>query len=278
MTGYRFLTSPRWLGLAGAAVIVVIACGLLGHWQLTRHEARAAAIATVEANAEQEAVPLHELVDSTATVIGHDLEWRSVTVTGRYVGAPVVLPQRGIEGVAADHALGVLAIDGPTGTWLLVIDRGWYPTDAFADQSDRLDLPAGTVETVLRLRPAEEASTRSLPAGQVYRVAPEQVVAEAGVDAGSAAVVDGAYFWLTSEDPTTATAPTPLAVPAPNYRSNLSYAFQWWSLGVVTIIGFAVLARRERSADRVGPPAPTPPHRPRSDAEIEDAEIEAQLR
>lgn len=280
---YAFLRTRRWVGIAVLTVVVALVCGVLGTWQLGRHEYRAEAIARVAANSGQPPVPLADLLTSPTTEVGDDLEWRSVTTTGRYVGDPVALPQRGIEGRAADHALAVLAIDGldgaEGGAWLLVVDRGWYPIDAFGDTSDRLALPDGEIELVLRLRPAEEPSGRDAIPGQVFRIDPQQVLdaAAPGDEIGGTLVVSG-YGWVVSESPTTDNPPTPLTVPSPNYRSNLSYALQWWSFALLAFVGFAVLARRERTAlDRdegiEAPPAPPP--RRRSDADIEDAEIDA---
>ncbi|WP_420115027.1 SURF1 family protein [Pseudactinotalea sp.] len=276
---FSFLRTRRWIGIAALTVVIAAACVTLGFWQFSRHEYRAEAIARVEANSTQPPVPLTDLLTSPTTTVGDDLEWRAVTVTGRYVGNPVVLPQRGIENQAADHALAVLAVEGPAGeSWLLVVDRGWYPTDAFTDPSDRLELPTGEIELTLRLRPAEDPSSRDQVAGRVFVINPEQVLdaASPGAEAAGTLVTDS-YAWVATESPTTANPPGPIPVPSPNYRSNLSYAMQWWTFGLLAFVGYGVLARRERTAmDRdAGIEAPAPRPRKLSDADIEDAEIEA---
>lgn len=277
--GYAFLRTRRWIGIAVLTVVVALVCVMLGVWQFHRHEYRAEAIARVASNSTQAPVPLAELLRSPSTEVGDDLEWRQVTITGHYVGDPVALPQRGIEGGAADHALAVLSLEGPDGaTWLLVLDRGSYPTDAFVDPTDRLALPDGEIDLVLRLRPAEASSPREQLAGQVFTINPHQVLQAAGLDDGAGTLVTDSYAWVVDESPTTANPPAPIAVPSPNYRSNLSYAMQWWTFGLLAFVGYGVLARRERAAlDRdAGVPAPPPRPRRRTDADIEDAEIEAQ--
>ncbi len=295
MSRYGFLRTRRWVGIAALTVVVSVVCTLLGVWQLSRHEFRAAAIARVQMNSTAPPVPLADLLPTPATAVGNATEWRTVEVTGEYVGAPVALPQRGIETGAADHALGVLAVDAPDGaTWLIVVDRGWYPTDAFTDPTGRLALPTGTIEATLRLRPAEPASDRDPVPGQVFRVDPQQVLDAAALDDVDGELVTGGYGWLVSESPTTATAPTPLPIPSPDYRSNLSYAMQWWCFGLMAFVGYGVLARRERRmldddlsvvdpGEGATPRAPDerrtarPPAQRRrlTDAEIEDAEIDA---
>lgn len=274
---YSFLRTPRWIGIAGLTVLVAAICVTLGFWQLSRHEYRADAIARVESNSTQAPLPLTDLLTSTTTQVGDELEWRAVTVTGQYVGGPVALPQRGVESGPADHALGVLAVEGPDGEdWLLVVDRGSYPTDAFGDSTDRLELPEGQLDLVLRLRPAEEASPRDEVAGQVFRINPDQVLAAAGGDLPGTLVTDS-YAWVVTESPTTANPPTPIPVPSPNYRSNLSYAMQWWTFGLLAFIGYGVMARRERGAlDRsAGVAVAAPRPRRQTDADLEDAEIDA---
>ncbi|GAB2594947.1 SURF1 family protein [Pseudactinotalea suaedae] len=277
--GYTFLRTRRWLGIAVLTVVIAAICVTLGFWQLSRHEYRAEAIARVETNSTQAPVPLTDLLPATTTEVGDDLEWRAVTVTGRYVGAPVVLPQRGVERGPADHALAVLAVEGPEAEkWLLVVDRGSYPTDAFRDPADRLELPSGEIDLVLRLRPAEAASTRDPVSGQVFVIDPGQVLDAAAPDGVSGTLVSNSYAWVVSESPTTANPPTPIPVPSPNYRSNLSYAMQWWTFGLLAFVGFGVMARRERAAlDREAgvPGAARRRRRRRTDADVEDAEIDA---
>lgn len=275
---YAFLWSRRWLGTAALTIVIAAVCVVLGSWQLQRHEYRAQTIEQVAANSTQPVVPITELLPAPAAPVTDAIEWRAVTVAGTYVGEPVVLPQRGVEGAAADHALAVLAVEGTVGPWLLVVNRGWFPTDAFNDSTARLELPAGRVELELRLRPGEPASDRNAVPGQVFRIDPEQVLQAADPSGNlEGSLVTGGYGFLATEDPSTAQPPTPIPVPAPNYRSNLSYALQWWSFALMAFIGFGVMARRERATMDAEAGIVRTPVRPRrrSDADIEDAAIDA---
>src|SRR5699024_5744820 len=210
-----------------------------------------------------------------------------------------------IEGSAADHVIAVFAADTAAGTWLFVVDRGWYPTDSFTDHTAQAELPEGRVTLTARLRAAEPASTRDLGPGRLHALNPEQVraelaaLAEAGTDLDEAELVTGAYGTLATEVPSTSEPPTPLPRPSTDLGNHLSYAFQWWVFGAGAWVGFVVLARREAaglgaagSAPAAGGgssegapaagarPAPTPrPHRrtPFADEAAEDALIDAQL-
>ena len=266
MSRWAFLRTRRWLGVAAVAVVVAAACVLLGRWQWDRHEARAAANDLVTTNYDLPAVPLAEVADGA---VAADDVWRSVTLEGSYVGDQVTVRNRPVDGSAAARVLALLRTDDGG---LVVVDRGWLPLG----EGDPVPpaYPAGEVDLVGRVRQAESTDARTAPAGQVYRIHPATVAAAAGVADGD--LLDG-YVLATTED---GAAPAGLrAFPRPQTTpgSHLSYAFQWWVFAVGALVGFVVLARREaaEAAPAAGPPR-TP--RRRTDADEEDALIDAQLR
>ena len=298
---YAFLRSTRWLGIAALVLAVSVACVLLGRWQLSRYETKADQADLVTSNYDAAPVAVTDLLPTPQTVLRHEDTWRPVELQGEYVTPSLLLPQRPIEGSAADHVIGVFAADTAQGTWLLVVDRGWYPTDSFTDHSAQAELPEGQVTVTVRMRAAEPASERDLGPGRLHALHPVQVreeLATVGGDGlGDVPLVTGAYGTLASEQPSTAQPPAPLPRPSTDLGNHLSYAFQWWVFGAGVWVGFVVLARREAaglgaagagSAAGAGEPAsagagrPTPAARPRrrmafaDDAE-EDALIDAQL-
>ncbi len=256
---YAFLRSGRWWGIAALALAISIACVLLGRWQLSRYEHKADEAALVEANYDAPPAALSQLLPTPGADLAHGDTWRPVQLRGHYLQPSLSLPQRPIEGSAADHVIGVFAAETDQGTWLLVVDRGWYPTNAFADHSAQADLPSGEVTMTVRLRAAEPASTRDLGPGRLHRLHPEQVLeklqavdpepaAEAGVDLAQATLVTGAYGTLASESPAVADPPAPLPRPSTDLGNHLSYTFQWWVFGIGAWVGYVVLARREAEA------------------------------
>jgi cytochrome oxidase assembly protein ShyY1 len=46
--------------------------------------------------------------------------------------------------------------------------------------------------------------------------------------------------------------PVPAAVPEPTEGPHLSYAIQWFSFATIALVGYVVLARRDRREDRDG--------------------------
>ncbi|HIZ34639.1 MAG TPA: SURF1 family protein [Candidatus Ruania gallistercoris] len=258
---YAFLRSTRWLGITALVLAVSITCVLLGRWQLSRYETKADQADLVTSNYDAAPVPATELLPTPESPLAHQDTWRSVQLTGEYLTPSLLLPQRPIEGSAADHVIGVFAADTTEGTWLLVVDRGWYPTDSFTDHSAQAALPEGEVQLTVRMRAAEGPSARDLGPGRLHALNPQQVLAEQAAvgddvpDPARAELVSGAYGILAEEQPSTTAAPTPLPRPSTDLGNHLSYAFQWWVFGAGVWVGLVVLARRE--ADGLGAAAPS---------------------
>lgn len=267
MSRYGFLRTPRWIGVAAVLVAVAVACVFLGMWQLSRHEERSAGNALVNDNYDEAVRPLDELVDDAVPA---DLVWRSVELEGTYTGEQVVLRNRPVAGSAAARVLAVMTVDD--GDRSVVVDRGWVPLDE--GEPTLPDYPAGEVTLVGRVRAAEAQDARTAPAGQVYRVHPATVAQAAGAD--DAGLLDG-YVMATSEDGAPAEGLVAFPRPETSPGSHLSYAFQWWVFALGALVGYVVLARRE-AAETAGVPerAGRPPQR-RTDADVEDELIDAQL-
>ncbi|MGC0273409.1 SURF1 family protein [Pseudactinotalea sp. Z1739] len=277
---YSFLTSRRWLGLIAAAVAISVVCALLGYWQWSRYQGRADQVALVEANFDQDPVPLTDLVSRPGAELDPAHQWHPVQVQGRYLGEVVVLPQRGVAGNPADHVVGVLAVDvGHGPDWAVLVDRGWYTTDTFADHAAAQELPNGQVTTTMRLRPAEAPSPRVLDAGQIHRLNPTQALTAAtGTEEDDSAgyvLATGIYGQLAAEtEGGSDVVPAELNLlprPVADLGSHLSYALQWWVFALGLYVALVILARREARDPR----APAPVRR-RADAD-EDEAIETQI-
>lgn len=284
----RGAASRRWLGVLAVGVVVAGGCVVAGRWQWTRHEHRAAVVATVEANYDATPVPLGDVLAGPAEPLATADEWRPVTVTGRYADrGTVILRNRPVDGSPAVHVLAPLVVETPAGPAVLVVDRGWVPAGAEALADGVPAPPDGDVEVVVRLRPAEPPG-REGPPGQTYRIDPEGVLAagSAGPDVVSLPTFE-AYGVLAREVPSAAAPPSALPPPDTGLGSHLSYAFQWWVFALGALVGVGVLVHRERTASAlpgpVGAPSPavaraTAQRRRRPSAEDEeDALIDAQL-
>lgn len=268
MNRYHFLLTRRWLTILLVAILVAAVCVMLGRWQWNRHESRAAANNLVTTNYDAPPVALDTLVEVPGSVPAGTV-WLPVEVTGQFVGEQLTLRNRPVEGSDSTRVLAVLEVTTDDGGALVVVDRGWLAGESTVAPA----YPQGQVPVTGRLRQAEPVDTRSAPAGQVFRIDPATVLAAADVQA-DLPVLDG--YLLAEVPPASATGAELQQFPRPatDPGSHLSYAFQWWVFAAGALVGTGILARRE-AADLAGSPAPA--KRRSTDADAEDAIVDAQL-
>ncbi len=281
---YRFLLTRRWLSLLALVLALAVACVMLGSWQWHRREERLARNALVVENYDSPAVPLDSVLDDGT--LRPESTWTPVTLSGEYVEAATVLVRnRPLEGQPGYEVLVPLVTDaGPT----VLVDRGWVPTGRTGQDPDVVPAPpAGHVEAVVRVRPAEPMSDRDAPQGQTLSISPRALAPT--VDAASAGAVDaatvvpGAYGVVASESPEPAQSLTRAPRPSLDEGPHLSYAMQWVAFALMGLVGFVVLARRaaEWDAQEAGHAAPAPARKPSragrrpSAEEEEDALVDA---
>ena len=273
----------RAVSLLLLAVALSVTCTFLGRWQWNRHVARDAQIRLIEDNYSAEPVQLAALAATPDRTLPADAAWRQVTVTGRYeADATVLLRNRPIGGMAGYHVLVPLVVaEGGERGAVLVVDRGWVPTgENGVDVTSAPAPPTGTVTVTVRLRPDEAASPRSAPAGQVQAISVAQVLA-----AGDAVPATGspgayrAYGEVAAEGPAPDHALGTLPAPSTDPGSHLSYAFQWWTFALGSLVGFTVMARRELQDGSAAGPTVRPERRRRSPSaeDEEDALVDSQL-
>ncbi len=277
---YRFLLSGRWLGLLALAVVVAVACVVLGSWQWNRREERVARNAEVVANYDRDPVPLAEAVPDPASFPDGGT-WTPVAVRGEYLADETILVRnRNRDGVPGYRVLVPLRTEADE---VLLVDRGFVVTGETGERPDDVPAPpGGTVEVVTRLRQPEPATDRPAPPGQTLRITPATLLPEVVDDPGTV-LVTGAYGDLASESPAPSTAPLREPRPALDEGPHLSYALQWVVFALGALVGFVLLARRTAEDDAAdaaaarGTPRPPPPSRRRrpTTEEEEDALLDA---
>src|SRR6185312_1982488 len=120
------MLKPRWLGLLGALVVLLVAFTFLGLWQLSvaRDDAQREAIA---------AAPLRPPVALGSVMVPHspfpgDASGRPVNMTGTYdVGGQVLVADRRLDGVSGYWVLTPLVVDatGVSGAARMAVLRGF---------------------------------------------------------------------------------------------------------------------------------------------------------
>ena len=206
-------TRGRLVGLTVTALVAVLACVLLGAWQLGRVDRPVDGY-----SAEPTTVPLDRLVPAGTVVPAADVA-RQVLMTGSYdAGAQRLVPGHRLDGQAVDWVVTPLVL--PDATRLLVV-RGWVtgPGQSLADP------PAGPVSVTGRL--------------------------EQGPSAGSAGARsrDG-YVVRTAQSPPDPLSLQPVPVPPPSndapdevHVQNAIYVVQWWFFAAIMLVSWWRLVR-----------------------------------
>jgi cytochrome oxidase assembly protein ShyY1 len=248
---YRFLLTPRWLGLHLFALLAVPLCLWLGVWQLSRFEQRTHTGAHRAAQAAAlvaEPVPLSGLLAGAdaQTVTAGDAG-REVTFSGRYdAKEQLFVPRRVVDNRTGYYVLTPLLL--PDGRHIPVI-RGWTPSKT------QVPAPAaGTVELHGRLQISEDESSPgvigsgSLPTGDVGMISPSTLV-----NLLPYPVYDG---WIALDANSTS------LVPVPTYQAaegdgltleafqNLGYTCQWFVFAGFAVFMWFRLVRREAEVVR----------------------------
>jgi surfeit locus 1 family protein len=236
-------TSPgRRIALLGIAVVVAAVCVRLGLWQLDRLEERRATNTSIERGLAEPPADLATLLAETDDP--GSLAYRRVTVTGTYdAGSELVLYGRALDGSPGDHVLTPLVMADRAS---VLVDRGWIPYEP--DRSAPVDPPAAaprgtaSVEGVLLPSEAGAAFSEGADARLVRAVNVPQI--DERLDTHELAPV---YLLLQAQDPAQEGGlPIPAEVPEPTEGPHLSYAIQWFSFATIAVVGYVVLARRDR--------------------------------
>ncbi|MEV7005816.1 SURF1 family protein [Streptosporangium sp. NPDC051022] len=245
----RILFSPRVLVLHLLAIGALLACALLGRWQLgvfedsgRPHAARdpePVAVATLTQ-------PGKHLTSEAAS--------RRVTAEGTFDASRQLLVAERGEGLWL-----LTPLDLGDGTFIPVV-RGWVP--AAGDPATAV--PEGKVTVTGRLQPSEgvesvrRTATR-LPQGQVLTVSSAELV-----NLWRGVKLRDGFVVAAAQTPPPAVAAKPVAVPAPTEPGgltwrNLAYAAQWWIFGLFAVFMWWHFVRdivRSRTAEQKPKPEP----------------------
>ncbi len=250
---YRFLLTPRWLGITAFALLAIPFCVFMGTWQLSRFEARVAAHRAAErapAPGTGTAVPLRRVFPHPRSRVDQETAGAVVRATGHYDRAhPFLVPDRYLGGRSGYYVLDLLRVDG--GSALPVV-RGWLPGSA--SHPDAVPPPpAGRVTVTGTLQAPEGVgdsgvdSSGDLPSGQVGMIGAASLI-----NLVPYGVYDG---WVTV---TRASAPLKAVPPASAPNSgldaeafqNLGYTGEWFVFAGFVVFTWIRLVRREAEAVR----------------------------
>ena len=238
----RFLVRPGWVALTAGVVIFALACfTLLAPWQFRRHDEKRTQNEAVRSSFDVEPRPIGETTG----------EWQQVILVGSYLpDAEVVARLRTVQGEPAFEVLTPLRL---TNGDAVLVDRG-FVRPATGDAARRASgpsrgnlvpeyapPPSGQVTAVGRLR-RDEGGDRDPVVDdghtQVYSI-------NAGTVGGTTGVpLRPGYVQLNAEQPGVL---GPLPLPRLDAGPYFAYALQWVGFGIMGLVGWFLLVRRELS-------------------------------
>ena len=255
----------RWIVFSVLVVIVAVACVVLGFWQLGRLEERRASNAVVAGRLGRAPMDLASLREELrpregVEVVPSDFEFMWITAGGRLIDeGRVLVRSQVVDGQAGTHA--VFPLDLGDG-YSVLVNVGWFPLGMDPGPSADLYGPSGLIQVVGLLRADQQrpALGRQEPEGRLETVA--------RIDIGriqEQVPIPLLPFWIQLTEPDDpARLPIPAPLPSVDEGSHLSYAVQWFSFGLIALVGYLALMRKEvrrRRPNRreAGPPDPPPP-------------------
>lgn len=228
------LRTRRWIGFTCLVVAVIIAFGLLSHWQWGRAETK-----------RQERFALEQAGDVTpaalppVSALPQAQEWNRFTLHGSFDAAhQVVVRKRPLNGTNGFWVMTPFTSDPGTRIW---VNRGWFAAAGAATTMPVIPAPPTAPLDIVgawRLyETATAADLTGLPTGMVPAPAAEVLPVEADAPG---------YLQLISPDQEGL-----IAVPTPEIdeTQNFSYAVQWLLFALVSIVGWFIFLRREAAED-----------------------------
>lgn len=240
---FRFLLSPRWIGLTLACILIIPAFQALAEWQWRRLDQRHEYNQVIQSQISKDPITISQLVlrDSDPLVLADEATWRTVELTGTWIAQSQVLVRK--QSLESNTGLWVvtplLLSDGT----IAMVNRGWTPAANSAKESPVIEqLPTGVIEVLGRIRattPRTKSAPTDLPTGQVDRIIPLEIYA-------SDLTVSNSYVEMTASRPQSRSAEI-RELPAPQVTegNHRSYAIQWSFFEFLTVIGWVVLVRNE---------------------------------
>lgn len=237
------LLRPRWMLLTVVVGLIVALFITLGLWQLRRLDERRVNNAVLAARIDRAPVTLADVRSSGLPP--EDLEYTVVRFTG------VPQPERSVfvrsqthNGEAGTHqVVPVVLEDGSA----VLVNLGWQPLNSHPRSINGLEGPVD-IEGFVRPTQARPGFGQAEPAGELTEI--RRIDIARLQEQFDHPLVD---FWVLLRSPDAGpTPPHPVPPPQLDEGAHLSYAVQWFSFALISVLGFALLIRRERASGTGG--------------------------
>ncbi|MFT3900403.1 MAG: SURF1 family cytochrome oxidase biogenesis protein [Gordonia sp. (in: high G+C Gram-positive bacteria)] len=263
MSVLRSVFRPGWIALGlGVVAFAALCFSVLAPWQLGKNTTTSHRNELIRSAAKTAPVPIADVVPDPRR-LDPDVEWREVTLTGRYLTDHQVLVR--LRHVDEQPAVEVLAPFESNGTTFLV-NRGYVRPEKAAAIPQVGPPPAEPVTITARIRRGEGTSAgRGVApvdgAMTAYTIDP--------VDVGRAEQLTLAPFYLQLSAKQPGSLAT-IELPQLEAGPYLSYGLQWLAFGIMAPLGVAYFLYSEVKARRTAAAEPADGDPPPEDDSARD--------
>lgn len=236
----RVLLRPSWVALFIVSGLLFVLFINLGLWQRERLDERRAENALIAERMDADEMT----VEAALALVGQTLdvpamEYAGVTASGRFDAERLLMIRNETFGGRAGFHLAVPLV---METRVLLVNIGWVPLETDREQAMSV-VPPGQIQLRGLLRPTQTRPSfgREEPDGVLT------TINRVDIDRLQAQFEESLFpFWVQLEEPDDQAAlPIPLARPALDEGSHLSYMIQWFSFALIVAVGVVALARRD---------------------------------
>jgi cytochrome oxidase assembly protein ShyY1 len=248
---WAFLTKPGWIAAILGACAFAFACFfILAPWQFSRNAERSAQNTAVDASLTAPAVPVTDLLSTTAQP-ADDALWRVVTATGQFDPSRQVQVRlrQDSNGQPVSEVIAPFRLDSGE---MLLVDRGYVSFVDVQAGAPIAELPTGPVTISGRVQ-AEQTDPKNRQPLIVGDHIEAYAINDAAVSSPLTGGVDPTTTYLQGYIQLTGSSPAVLIsidLPQTDGGPFLSYALQWAAFGVIALIGMGVFIFREAFAPR----------------------------
>jgi len=240
------LLTPKWIFTSLLVVAGAALCIRLGFWQLDRLAWRQSFNARVEGQIN--AAPLNLNQDLPVDQL-YDMEYRSVTVTGKYdFSQEIILLNQVNDNRLGVHVFTPLILDG--GGEAILVERGWIPVAESSPQARRQYIETGpvAVKGVLR-RPLETpdfggVANPTLSPGET-RLDAWNYINLKQIQAQTTLQLLPVYIQQAPEATLTGYPVREVVMPEITEGPHLGYAVQWFSFATILGVGYPFFLRKQ---------------------------------
>lgn len=255
---WDFARSPKWILSHLFALSLILGFIIAGFWQLNRLGDRQDANERIENRALQEPMPLADALGSTGPLgsdeLGEALDFTAVSVSGRFVVSELTrVANRSQDGRGGDWSVGLFeSTDGQ----LLVVNRGFLLRSELAAQTPGEEV---VLEGFLRRTRTKGwiGGDDNPEAERMPRLNVDDVTVRAEAAGVPATPTIGLWLQLATVDGVAPDAvneagalveatsvPRPVPLDDLGEGDHFSYAIQWFSMAIVSVLIYGLMLRR----------------------------------